>query len=168
MQIAYKLTAEDWVHFQEYYTKKKAPLAGCLQPLIAITLIGNVLFGAYLYFQQGVTTYTYVCLVCILLLGFLLIIRGQSKKNMLKAAKQMEKDKPGAFGDMTMNFDKQGVDIKSSTNSKHLNWDEVDSYNSDKTHYYIFSKKGMVYIIPKRDINSEEEFRAVLDEFITV
>lgn len=167
MKIAYKLTAQDFVSFQEYYMKKKAPLAGCIQPVTIIMLLCNVVIGTVLYFYHGVTTYTYVCLLCILLLGILLIGKGQTKKRLLKTALQMEKDKPGAFGNMTMEFSDKGIEIHSSVSEKFLTWEEVDKSDSNKDYYFIYSKKGMVYIIPKRDISiSESEFTDILTKHL--
>lgn len=168
MHISYCLTAEDFVNFQEYYMKKKSPIAGCLQPLISTLLVCNILFGIYLYLTQGVTTYTYVTLICILLLGLFLVFRGQGRKNLLKAAKQIEKDKPGAFGNMTMDFSQKGIDIHSSTQNKFLTWGDVDKYEENKDYIFLFSKSGMVYIIPKRDISfSTEEMTAYMQEIFT-
>lgn len=167
MNIAYNLTAQDFVNFQEYYIKKKAPIARYMQPVIIATLLCNILIGAWLYFYQGLSTYTYVCLICVLLLGILLIGRGQTKKKMLKAALRMEKDKPGAFGKMTMDFNEKGIDIHSSVNQKFLTWEEVDKHDSNKNYFFIYSKKGMVYIVPKRDIQiPESEFIATLDKYL--
>jgi len=167
MKIAYNLTAQDFVNFQEYYMKKKSPLAGCLQPVIFATLLANVILGLGLYFYQGLTTYTYICLICIFLLGLLLIARGQQKKNLIKAAQQMEKDKPGAFGNMTMEFFEDGVKVQSTTNHKFLEWNEIEKVDSNKNYFFIYSKKGMVYIIPKRSLEyPDDEFSAFLNKYI--
>jgi|GEM_PF-1613249 hypothetical protein len=167
MHIAYTLTAQDFVHFQEYYLKKKAPLVGCLQPAILLILICNIITGVALYFYQGVTTYTYVCLVCVILLGIVLIGKGQAKKKMTKAALKMEKEKPGAFGDMTIDLDEKGMQVHSSTQEKFLSWNEVDHQESNKDYFFIYSKKGMVYIIPKRDIQvSDSEMNELLNQYI--
>ncbi|MDL2223155.1 YcxB family protein [Bacteroidales bacterium OttesenSCG-928-M11] len=163
MKIAYKLTAQDFVSFQEYYMKKKAPISGCLQPSIIIMLLLNIVIGIALYFIHGITTYTYVCLFCVLLLGILLIGKGFAKKRLLKSAIQMEKEKPGAFGNMTMDFSNKGIDVHSSTQEKFLKWEEIDKFDSNKHYYFIYSKKGMVYIIPKRDVSIDEnEFTTML------
>lgn len=167
MKISYNLTAQDFVSFQEYYIKKKAPIAGCMQPVIVSILGCNILFGIILYFRNGVTTHTYVFLACALLLGLLLILKGQNKRKMLQAAIQMEKDKPGAFGNMTMDFGDKGIDVRSSTQEKFLTWEEVERHDSNKEYIFIYSKKGMAYIIPKRDLQGmDDQLLHILDKYL--
>lgn len=167
MKIAYNLTVEDWVNFQEYYMKKKAPLSGCMTPALTILLVFNIIIGIYMEFIAKTGSYNFVFLICIIVLAYLLYVKTKTRKKLLKSGEEIKEKNPGAFGEMTMDFQQDGIDIHSSTHSKFLTWEEVGSYDDKaKDFFLLYSKKGMVYIIPKRDIESEEELQTLFQKCI--
>ncbi|MDL2224112.1 YcxB family protein [Bacteroidales bacterium OttesenSCG-928-M06] len=168
MKIAYNLTVEDWVDFQEYYMKKKAPLSGCMTPILTILMICNIIIGIYMEFIAKTGSYNFVFLICIIILGYLLYLKTKTRKKLFKSGEEIKEKNPGAFGEMTMDFQDEGIDIHSKTHSKFLVWEEISSYdNKSKVFFLLYSKKGMVYIIPKRDIESETELQAVLENHLS-
>lgn len=164
MKIAYNLTVNDWINFQEFYRKRKTPLIGCLEPLIYILTALNIIIGTWHFISYGPSIYTGICIICIGVLLFLIYAQKKSKKNLLATGKVVEEKNPDAFGKMEMTFTDKGIEIISQTQSKDLTWDEVSNYDSNKDYFFLYSKKGFAYIIPKKDIPSEMEVKAILDE----
>jgi len=168
MRIAYNLTIEDWVNFQEYYLKKKAPISRFMTPILTILLVCNIIIGIYMEFILKAGSYNYIFFICILILAYLLYLKIKTRKKLLKSGEELRRRNPGAFDSMNMNFTENGIDIQSQTSSKSLQWKEVDKQESNKDYLFIYSKKGMVYIIPKRDLNgNEKELEAILAEYLS-
>lgn len=167
MKIAYKLTPIDWVNFQEYFRKKKAPMYSLMVPILSILLVFNIAFGIYMLITQGWTTYSWIFLFCILLLSYLLYLRSKARQQLEKAAEELNKKSPDIFGPMSMNFQENGLGVQSQKNQKYLSWEEMDKFDQTKDYFYLFSKKGVAYIIPKRDIEKESgELQAILDKHL--
>lgn len=165
MHIAYNLTVEDWVNFQEYYLKKKAPLFSYITPILTILLVCNIVLGIYMEFVRETEGYNFVFLICIFVLAGLLYLKIKTRKKLMKSGEELRQKNPGAFDSMEMNFSEEGIAIQSQHNSKSLGWEEIDHYESNKDYVFIYSRKGMVYIIPKRDLNGKKnELEAVLNE----
>ena len=167
MRIAYNLTVEDWVNFQEYYLKKKVPLSSCMTPALTILLIANIIFGIYTVFILKTDNYNFVFLICVLLLASLLYIRIKTRKKLLKSGEELRQKNPSAFDSMNMDFTEKGIDIQSQHSSKSLQWEEINKFESNKDYILIYSAKGMVYIIPKRDLQGKEsELEAMLTKYL--
>ncbi|MDH8702226.1 hypothetical protein M2138_001586 [Dysgonomonadaceae bacterium PH5-43] len=162
MKIAYNLSVADWVNFQEYYQKKKAPITGCLVPAIYILTFLNVIGGAWHYTTYGLSMYSVICLICVGVFIFLGYTRNKAKKNLFATGEAIAEKSPGAFGNITMDFTNEGIDIVTSTNTKSLLWSDVDKFEKNKNYFFIYSKKGYVYIIPTRDISETTELEAIL------
>ena len=166
MKIAYNLTVTDWVNFQEFFRKKKTPLIGCLEPMIYVLTALNIVVGTWHFISYGPSIYTAICLICIGVLLFLIYAQKKSKKNLYTTGQTIAEKNPDAFGNMTMNFEENGIDIVSQNNQKYLTWGDIGNYDSNKDYFFIYSKKSYVYIIPKRDISSQVELKAILDEHL--
>jgi hypothetical protein len=158
MKITCLLNVEDWVNFQEYYRKKNAPNRRWLLPVIIAITFSNILLGIWLYFIQGATTYTWVALICTAILFYLIYLHSQTRKRLWKAGKKLEQENPDVFGTVTFDMDEKGISIRTKSNHKFLTWDKIDKYESNKHYCFIYSKKGIVYIIPKRDVIQKSFF----------
>jgi hypothetical protein len=104
--------------------------------------------------------------VCVAILLYLIYLNSKTKSRLTKAGMDLEKKNPDIFGPMTMNMDEKGIDFQSQNNTKFLPWEEIDKYDSNKEYYFIYSKKGVAYIIPKRNIQeSATEMENMLDKY---
>ncbi|MCC8146345.1 MAG: YcxB family protein [Bacteroidales bacterium] len=167
MKIAYNLTVADWVNFQEFYRRKKTPLIGCLEPMIYVLTALNVVVGTWHFISYGPSIYTAICLICIGVLLFLIYAQRKSKKNLYSAGQAVADKNPDAFGSMTIDLEESGLHVVSQNNTKDLSWADIDTYDSNKDYFFLYSKKGYVYIIPTKDISSETELKAILDQYLS-
>ena len=170
MKIAFDLNVDDWVAFQEYYGRKKSPiLYKWMQPLYIILAITLLVMGVWQVIIMGYTKYTMFILVCLAAMLFMLYIRKKAKDKVRQAGLDLEKKHPEAFGPMTMDFEERGIDIQSQKNSKSIAWDELHHYEANKDYYFLFSKKGIIYIVPKRAIEGSKDtdkLKATLDKYL--
>lgn len=166
MKITYNLTVADWVNFQEYYRKHHAPLIGCIEPVIYVLTVLNVIVGTWHFISYGFSVYSVICLVCLGVFIFLLYAKKQSKKNLYEAGQTMAEKNPDAFGLMNMELNEQGIHIASQNQTKKLLWEDIRNYQSNNDYFFLYSKKGNAYILPKRDIASATEVQAILDEHL--
>ncbi len=82
--------------------------------------------------------------------------------NVRKAGLAIQEKNPDAFGPMTLDMNAQGMTIQSQKASKTISWDEMDRFEENNYYFFLYSKKGIVYIVPKRDLDNESGFRSEL------
>lgn len=168
MKINYTLTVEDWVNFQEYYRKKKSPLYGCMMPLLTVLLACNILFGFYMvFFYKGENTYSWLFLICIILLAYLLFMQTRVRRKLLKAGNKLKEENPDIFGETRLEFFEEGFEIKTPKHTKFLKWDDIENFYQNKEYVFFFSKKGYAYIVPKRDIEDEPRLQVILTQYLS-
>ena len=164
MKISYNLDVEDWVNFQEYYRKKKAPLYGCMIPLLTLLFVCNVITGIYMTFiYKGENQYSWVLLICIALLLFLLFMQMRTRKRLTKAGNKLKKESPDVFGHTEMEFFEEGFEIKTENGKKFLKWADLENYDQTKEYVFFFSIKGYAYIVPKKNINDLPRLELILN-----
>ena len=165
MKLNYTLTVEDWVNFQEYYRKKKSPLYGCMMPILTILLICNIVFGFYMVFiYKGENNYDWLFAICIIFLAYLLFMQTRIRRKLMKAGNKLKEDNSEIFGDTSIEFFEEGMEIKTPNHTKFLKWDDIENYYQNKDYVFFFSKKGYAYIVPKRNEEEPERLQIILDK----
>lgn len=168
MKFSYNLTVDDWAAFQQYYRGKKHPFYSAVYPMIlslsAILLTTNIYY-VYLY---GFSKLTLISAIVLIILLYVLQIRKKSLETIKNAGLELERKHPEAFGMMNIELNENGIDIKSQQTSKYMTWDEMDKFEENKKYFFLYSKKGMVYIVPKQEINDMvSSFRNNLINYIS-
>ena len=163
MRFSFNLNIDDWVAFQQYHRSKKVPFYGMVYPAIVVMCVVLVALcvGYYIHFRE-VSTVVWVSGACFLTLLYILYIRKKSLDNVKKAGLAIQEKNPEAFGTMTMEVSAQGLTIQSPKASKVVAWDEMGKFEENNKYFFLYSKKGVVYIVPKREIDNESGFRAEL------
>ena len=163
MKFSFNLNVDDWVAFQQFHRGKKIPFYGIVYPAIVVMCIALVglCIGYYVHFRE-VSTLVWVSGACFLTLLYILYIRKKSLGNVKKAGLAIQEKNPEAFGTMAMEVTAQGMTIQSPKASKIVTWEEMARFEENKQYFFLYSKKGVVYIIPKREMGNESEFRAEL------
>lgn len=155
MKISFDLKIDDWMAFQEYYRSKKAPYMKALTPLLFITAVVLIIINAiYLSYQKVSIVTVASCFILVTIL-YLFFMKKKSKDSLRKMGMEMQSKNPEAFGLREMSFDEKGIEIKTSSSSKSLSWEEMERYDENKDYFFLYSKKGIAYIIPKQNINTE-------------
>ena len=163
MRFSFNLNVDDWVAFQQYHRSKKIPFYGMVYPAIIAMCIALVVLCIGYYIQyQVVSTTIWVSGACVLALLYILYIRKKSLDNVKKAGLAIQEKNPEAFGAMTMDVTAQGLTILSPKASKVVAWEEMGKFEENAKYFFLYSKKGVVYIVPKREIDNESGFRAEL------
>lgn len=167
MTFSFNLKVNDWVAFQQYHRGRKTPFYNLVYPLIIAMCIALavICIGYYIHFRT-VSTVIWVSGACFLTLLYILYIRKKSLDNVRKAGLEIEKKNPEAFGLMSLNMDSSGMTILSRKASKTILWKEMDRFEENKYYFFLYSKKGVVYIIPKREMEDQSAFRSELTNYI--
>jgi hypothetical protein len=169
MTFSFNLNVNDWVAFQQYHRGRKIPFYNAVYPLIIGMCIALVAIniGYHIHFQT-VSNVTWVSGACFLTLLYILYIRKKSLDNVRKAGLEIEKKNPEAFGLMSLNTDSDGITILSRKASKTIFWKEMDRFEENKYYFFLYSKKGVVYIVPKREMEDQDGFRNELTNYIEI
>ena len=166
MTIVYNLEIDDWVAFQEYFKEKKT-LYKYLAPLLIFSAVLITTINiAYLFYQEAslITLFSFILVLIVL---YLLYLKSQMRKQLQKTAKNIQSKNPDAFGPREMDFNDRRVDIKVGDNHKILTWEELSGYEENNDYFFLYSQKGMVYIIPKRDLNNITELEDVFSKHLS-
>ena len=167
MKIAYHLTTTDFVKFQEYMRKQKSPAYRAMVPILGLLGVLNFVFLFCLNVYYSNTSYNWIFGICILLLVFLLYLNAGTKKRLSKMAEELKTKNPDLFGTTDMELNEEGIRIKTLKHEKFLKWDEVGKYDTPKDLFVIFSKKGVAYVIPTRNILLDRaELKATLNKYL--
>lgn len=167
MKLSFELEVSDWVAFQRWYRGKRMPLFKVLVPLMITCCALLVVLNIVLIFSKGMSGISWISAILLLGLGYLLFLQSKSDRQLKEAGENLKERNPGAFGKLEMDFDDEGFTVTSSSNSKRLSWDEMDKNEENKNYCFLFSKKGLVYIIPKDKIKENpEEFYQILDKHL--
>ena len=167
MKIAYHLTTTDFVKFQEYIRKQKSPAYRAMVPILTLLLSINIVLFLCLNIYYSNLEYNWIFILCILLLVFMLYLNAGTKKRLSKMAEELKTKNPDLFGTTDMELNEEGIRIKTLKHEKFLKWEEVGKYENPKDLFVIFSKKGVAYVIPTRNILLDRaELKATLDKYL--
>ena len=166
LKLSFNLSVDDWVAFQQYHRGKKAPLYKLAYPLIVSLSIVLLALNIYDMIVHGVSKLTGFSLVVLAALAYILFIRGKAIKQIKKTGLDLQQKHPEAFGPMTMDFTEEGLNIQSNQTSKLVSWEEVEQYDENKNYFFFYTSKGIVYIIPKKNIEDASLFRGLLINYI--
>lgn len=166
MKISFNLTVDDWIVFQQFFRGKKSPFSRWIVPIIITCMVWIVLFNAYLAYAKvddESPMRVWISIAVFFIFAYLLYIRRKSLKRVKEAGLEIEKKHPEAFGSMIMELNEKGIDIQSSQTAKFLTWEEMGTYDKNRKYFFLYSRKGVVYIVPKRALEGQDvDFEAIL------
>lgn len=165
MKVTFDLSIEDWMAFQEYYKGKKAPFYKFIMPLLIICAVVIIVLNLIYLQDKEASLMTIISFFLLLTIFYLFFLKKKSKTQLKKVALEIKERNPDAFGPREMVFNENGIDIQATNSHKTLTWEDMDQYEEDKDYYFLFSQKGVVYIIPKRDIHTAD-FQSVIDQYL--
>ncbi len=167
MNISFNLNVDDWVAFQQYYQAKRAPFYKAVYPLIVGLISGLVVINIIYYFYfKVVSAITWISFILVAVFIYLLYLRKRSLDRVKQAGLEVQKKHPEAFGVMKMDFEANGINIQSQQTSKFIPREEMSQFEENKHYFFLYSKKGVVYIVPKRDIDNTSSFRELLIDYL--
>ncbi len=155
MKIRYNLDVQDWVSFQQFFRGKKAPLNNLATPLIIFCSVFMLVLNVFYIHYEGLNLMSFISGIILIILLYLLYVKVRSGKQLQDAGNKLKKKHPEVFGEMAVEFNNTGIYIQSTASSQSLAWNDMDSFDENKSYFFMYSKKGMAYIIPKRDLDVE-------------
>ena len=167
MTISFNLKVDDWVAFQQYHRGQKIPFYNIIYPAIIVLclFLAGICIGYCIYYRTN-SSVVWVSAACFLTLLYILYLRKKSLAHIREIGLELEKKNPDAFGLISMNIDQDGITVLSRKISKTIPWKEMDRLKENKSYFFLYSKKGVVYIVPKREIKDQSEFRRELTNYI--
>lgn len=165
MTIHFNLTIDDWLAFQDYYKKRKAPLYRILMPLLGISAALLVILNVLYLMENKASMVTALSGILLLFIFYLFFLKRRSHKHLYRAGLELKAKHPDAFGQRDMAFEEEQITIKAENSTKVLPWKEVEQWEENKEYYFIFNAKGMVYIVPKRSIKDCTAFSDMLNQY---
>lgn len=167
MNLSFDLDTEDWVAFQKWYRMKRMPLFKWMGALMVSCVILLVLLNILLIIFKGFSALSWISALILLILGYLLFLRSKSDRKLVEAGNRLKEKNPQAFGKLDMFFDEEGFTVTSLYHTKRIKWEEMDKNEENKDYCFLFSKKGLVYIIPKSKAGKDlKDFYTLLDEHL--
>ena len=160
MKLAFDLHTADWVAVQKYFKDKKNP--SWRMPLFVICAAILIILNILYLLNNEPSWMTGVSAIVILCLVYIWYLRAHSIKQLDKMAQEIQTKNPEAFGRREMELNDAGISITAHGASKSLAWDEMSSFEDAKDYFILFSKKGVVYIVPKRAIEDVDAFCEML------
>jgi hypothetical protein len=162
MKFSFDLTVDDWVAFQQYQRGKKTPFYNVLYPLIislGIALVVINIYHIYAYEISNVTGFSFIVLLGLI---YVLYIRKKALTKVRKIGLDLQEKHPESFGPMSLDVDADGLTIQSQKTGKSILWEDLKGFEENKYYFFLYSKKGVAYIIPKREMQDISEFRSKL------
>ncbi|WP_153731444.1 YcxB family protein [Sporosarcina obsidiansis] len=166
MEIQYELTEEDVVAFNLYHVKNSKVGKNSLQWQ---RFVSPLIFLLFAYFLSVFTdmargplfaTFALTAVVWVILYPkyFYFHITRQVRK-MLKEGKN-----DGLVGEHFMKMNKTGMTDTTSTGETNVQWTGVQRIIEDADYFYIYTSTVSAYILPKRDVYSEEAVKAYVEK----
>ncbi|MDR1370331.1 MAG: YcxB family protein [Dysgonamonadaceae bacterium] len=162
MRGSFNLTIDDWVAFQQYQRSKKTPFYNVVYPLIlclGIALVAINVYHIYMYEVNNTTWFSSVVLIGLL---YVLYIRKKALSKVREVGLDLQQKHPEAFGPMRLEMNANEFTIQSQETAKTILWEDMKGFEENKCYFFLYSKKGVVYIVPKRGIEDISGFRSEL------
>jgi len=168
MNVNFVLDVDDWVAFQEYYRKRSAPLYRIMPYLlIASGIVLVVLNAVYFFLYKEATLWNGISLIFLAVIFYGLYLKKKADGQMRKIAIELKEKNPDVFGLREMTFTEEGMEIKTEKANKYLTWEEMERYEENNDYYFLYSGKGVVYIVPKNRIDvTPDEFGEMLNNYL--
>ncbi len=161
MKIEYTLLEEDYIHFNLYHIKNSSTgrKALMIQKFLSPVMF---VFIAYIFSSMTETPFIFMFIPMFILSILWLIfypkyfynsIKRQSKK-MIKEGKS-----DGLLGKHTMTLTEEGIYDQNGKGETKVNWSGIQFMKEDDDFFYLYNSSVSSYILPKRALTDEEEFR---------
>ena len=153
MTVSFDLDIDDWLAFQEYFKGKRAPLYKWLPTILILLAISLVVFNVIYLFYREASLVNIISLGFLLAIFYMLYLKKKATSHVRKMAAEIKLKHPEAFGIHEITFDGDGIKIKNEHTDVSLEWDDMNTYDENKDYFFLYSKKGVAYIIPKKKID---------------
>ncbi|MDR1719440.1 MAG: YcxB family protein [Dysgonamonadaceae bacterium] len=165
MEILFDLTVDDWFIFQQYFRGKSSPVYKLIFPMIITLSLLLLVLTAIQLACYGFHKILWLSVVTFLILLYILYIRKRSMNAIRKKGRSIQEEYPDSFGRKVMKLDKNGFSIATETATKQCAWCEMLEFEETKRYFYLYSNKGVVYIIPKRNVEDPVLLHKLLDNY---
>ena len=161
MKYKFNFTMDDWIKYNDYYTKNsKAYKKQHIKVIIINTICAGVI-STIAYQGKVLTVFTLLRIISVFavwaLLSILLYRYNVKKniKNMLKDGKNNT-----IFGEQIVELTDEYIISSAAGNESKITWKSVEKYVEDKGYIYLFISSINAFIIPidkiETDVNKEE------------
>ncbi|WP_438297560.1 YcxB family protein [Sporosarcina sp. FA15] len=161
MEIHYKLTEEDYIHFNLYHIKnsKTGKRALALQRFIT-----PLFFIIISYIYSLISDMSFLPLFIIFLVTSILWVMfypkyfyGLIARNAKKMIKEGNND--GLIGNHQLKLMEEGLMDTSSNKETKVTWLGITSFQEDDGYFFLYNSSVSSYILPKREIDDVDEMR---------
>lgn len=161
MEINYKLTEEDYIHFNLYHIKnsetgKKAlALQRFITPLffIIISYIYS-LISDMAFLPLFITFFVMSILWVIFYPKYFYSLIARNAKKMIKEGKN-----DGLIGNHQLKLAEEGLVDTSLNKETKVTWLGITSFQEDDGYFFLYNSSVSSYILPKREIDDVDEMR---------
>jgi hypothetical protein len=170
MQIKYKLTEDDYVHFNMFHVKNsKLAVSKYKRQRFLIPLLALIV--AYV-FADAVNISIEGTLFFILVIGILWVIFYPKMYSTFIIRNAMGMVSRGQInnilGQHTMVLSKEGMVDSAPKGKSEAKWANVYNFKEDNDYFYIYISKISAVIIPKRDIKNPQEISTFIKSKVTI
>lgn len=161
MEIEYNLTEKDYIQFHIFHVKNTKIAKRSLMINRIVGPIFFLVFG-YLYSQiegginSGLMT-TVLILSALWVIFYPKYFESLVARNTKKGLK--EDNIQGLIGHHRLVMKDDGVYDSTSTGTTSARWNSISEFKEDKYNFYLYFSSTNAYVIPKREIENEDEVR---------
>lgn len=161
MEIYYNLTEKDYIHFNLYHIKnsKTGTRALALQRFIVPVFFMVMPFMYTLIsgtpFLPRFITFLIISILWVLFYPkYFYHLIARNAKKMIK-----EGSNEGLLGSHQLKMTKEGIVDTSAERETKVTWSGITSFKEDKGYFYLYNSSVSAYILPKHEIEHEDEVR---------
>ena len=161
MQINYHLTEEDYLHFNLFHIKnsntgrKALMIQRVLSPVMFVVI-------AFLFSYITETPFLFMFIpMFILAILWLIFYPKYFYNTIIRQSKKMIKEgkNNGLLGEHTMMLTEDGLSDLNQKGETKVNWSGIEVFKEDNDYFYLYNSSVSSYILPKRALSDEQEFR---------
>ena len=161
MEIHYNLTEKDYIHFNLYHVKNSKTGK---RALIWQRFLSPFFFAVAAYLYSVITSTPLLPrLVLFLAMSILFILFypkyfysliARNTKKMINEGKN-----EGLLGEHQLKMTEEGIVDTSSQRETKVTWSGITGFKEDEGYFYLYNSSVSAYILPKREIDHEDEVR---------
>lgn len=168
MEIQYELTEEDVITFNLYHVKNSKVGRNSLKWQRYISPLIFLLFAYFLSvftdMEKGPLFATFILTAVVWVIFYPKYFTFHIKRQVRKMLREGKNE--GLVGEHVMKLNKSGIADQSSTGRTDVQWQGVQSIHEDAAYFYVYTSTVSAYILPKRDLYSEEAVKTFIKQRI--
>lgn len=126
-----------------------------------VTYGSAVVLLVILFWLQSTLSIATISLIVAVIILYIIFMRRFLRRRMIKAMERnlRKSDIDEFLTPYTLRLNDEGLELEREQHTKTMNWQDIQAVTSDQNNYFLYITDESNVIIPKKDIDSDSEFR---------